>query len=307
MKRLITSALAFSLALVFLLPTGALALTGQSYKTFDEYYKADVTFINDNDSRHLMPMLLSQRSSGKNDGQVFYDLIGDVLNVTVTVDSNGVIEECEIRLTAPANMAYGSSEYNDFTISGYHSYAFLMAMDPNTEPAKRYELVPDVVQGMKDGNGSYTRPMGAYTLTCTRIDQMAVLNFMNNGVVVDTTPSRHQAPRFPGRNACDRYARCAGRCAKRTAGIHHDFRWVNRKAYARLTRQNLRVTVRNRMLPKFNQRKTGDRVEPNPQPCRLFCKQCQAGRHSIQIRLIAGTSLQPDLPDCLPPCPSPWA
>jgi len=191
MKRL--SAVLVALAL--LLPTCALALNGQTYTKFDEYYKADVTFINDNDNRHLLPMVLSQRKSTANDGRIYYDLIGDVLNVTVTVDSGGVIEECEIRLTAPANMEYGSAVYNDFAISGYHSYAFLMAMDSNTDPAKRYELVTDVVDGMKNGSGAYSRQLGVYTLTCSRVDNMAVLNFTNNGVVKDSpTPEPSVSP-----------------------------------------------------------------------------------------------------------------
>ena len=182
MKRLL--ALLFVLTLA--LPAAALALTGQSYDVFSEYYKADVTFINDNDNRHLLPMVLSQRASTENDGRMYYDLIGDVLNVIVTTDSAGVIEECEIRLTAPAGMSYGSSVYNDFAISGYHSYAFLMAMDTNADPAKRYALVDDVVQGMKAQNGAYTRQLGAYTLTCSRVDVTAVLNFVNNGVPLAT-------------------------------------------------------------------------------------------------------------------------
>ena len=179
-----------------LLPlSGAQALTGQSYDAFSQSYKDNVSFINTNDNRHLLPMVLSQRKSGTDDGRIYYDLIGDVLNVIVTTDSAGVIEECEIRLTAPANMEYGSIVYNDFAISGYHSFAFLMAMDSATEPAKRYELVTDVVQGMKDHQGAYTRQLGAYTLTCTRDSSMAVLNFINNGVPVETpTPAPSASP-----------------------------------------------------------------------------------------------------------------
>lgn len=196
MKRLT----ALVLACALLVPACAFALTGQNYTAFDESYKANVAFINENDNRHLLPMVLSQRKSQENDGRMYYDLVGEVLNVIVTVDSTGVIEECEIRLTAPTGLEYGSSDYNDFAISGYHSYAFLMAMDTNTDPAKRYELVTDVVQGMKDSNGAYTRQLGAYTLTCTRVDNTAVLNFFNNGVQVATpTPDTHTTP-APGDN-----------------------------------------------------------------------------------------------------------
>jgi len=194
MKRIVLLAA----VMMLLLPACALALTGQNYETFSEYYKADVTFINENDNRHLLPMVLSQRSSTENDGRTYYDLYGDVLTVTVSTDATGVIEECEIRLTAPAGMEYGTSVYNDFAISGYHSYAFLMAMDTNTEPANRYELVTDVVQGMKDGSGTYTRQMGVYTLLCTRQDNMAILNFQNNGVVEVTPTPEPTATPAPG-------------------------------------------------------------------------------------------------------------
>ena len=52
MKRILTL-----LCLVLLLaPAGALALTGQNYKTFETYYSANVDFINQNDNRHLLPM-----------------------------------------------------------------------------------------------------------------------------------------------------------------------------------------------------------------------------------------------------------
>ena len=181
MKRMLTA-----LLLLLLTPAFALALTGQSYTTFDAYYRENITFINDNDNRHLLPMVLSQSASGDRDGRTLYELIGDVLSVTVTADSAGVVEECEIRLTAPQGLAYGTTLYNDFAISGYHSYAFLMAMDVNEDPATRYALVTDVVEGMRAQEGSYTRQLGAYTLTCSRENTTAVLAFRNNGVPVET-------------------------------------------------------------------------------------------------------------------------
>ena len=69
-------------------------------------------------------------------GHRMYELLGDVLRVTIRLDqSNQIIERCEIVLTAPAGMSYGTSEYNDFVTSGYHSYALLMAM--HTAPTLR--------------------------------------------------------------------------------------------------------------------------------------------------------------------------
>lgn len=194
MKRITAVLIVFAL----FLPTCAFALTGQSYATFSDYYKANVTFINDNDNRHLLPMVLSQRNSTMDDGRVYYDLYGDVLTVTVATDSDGVIEECEIRLTAPAGLTLGTSVYNDFAISGYHSYAFLMAMDTSADSGTRYQLVNDVVQGMKDNNGAYSRQLGVYTLTCTRQNNMAILNFYNDGVVVETPTPEPTATPAPG-------------------------------------------------------------------------------------------------------------
>lgn len=183
MKRILAAAL----ALFVLLPASAFALTGQSYTAFETLYKANVTFINENTSRHLLPMVLSQRTSDQQDGRVVYELFGDVLTVTVTVDASDIIEDCEIHLIKPTGMEYGNSVYNDFAISGYHSYAFLMAMSASAEPAERYALVADIEQGLKDNDGTYVRQLGAYTVTCTlNLDQGGVFRFQNNGIVVET-------------------------------------------------------------------------------------------------------------------------
>lgn len=184
-KRL--TALLLPLALGLLLPVGALALTGQSYDTFETYYKANVEFINTNAGRHLLPMVLSQRKSDTLTGGSEYDVLGDVLTVSVSVDTDGVIVDCEIHLLKPSGMEYGNSVYNDFTISGYHSYAFLMAMSASAQPADRYALVSDVESGLKAQNGTYERQIGAYTLSCSlNPDQGVVFTFHNNGVLTET-------------------------------------------------------------------------------------------------------------------------
>ena len=184
-KRL--TALLLLLALGLLLPVGALALTGQSYDTFETYYKANVEFINANAGRHLLPMVLSQRKSDTLTGGTEYDVLGDVLTVSVSVDADGVIVDCEIHLLKPSGMEYGNSVYNDFAISGYHSYAFLMAMNAAPQPADRYALVSDVESGLKAQNGIYERQIGAYTLSCNlNPDQGVTFNFHNNGVLMET-------------------------------------------------------------------------------------------------------------------------
>jgi hypothetical protein len=184
-------------ALALGLPTCALAMTGQSYATFQDYYKADVTFINQNDNRRLMPMVLSQSKDGQDDSSIRYDLYGDVLSVNVVADTQGVIETCDIKLTAPANMVYGDSVYNDFAISGYHSFAFLMAMDAHSDPSERYKLVTDVVAGIKNNDGAYTHQLDAYTLTCTRGNSEVLLSFINNEVPASTAQPDPNATNAP--------------------------------------------------------------------------------------------------------------
>jgi hypothetical protein len=196
MKRILTL---FALSLLCLFaPASAFALTGQSYATFSSYYQENVTFINESDSRHLLPMVLSRSTSDNDDGRTYYALEGDVLTVNVTVDITGVIDACSIHFSPPANLVYGEGEYNDVAISGYHSYAFLMAMDASTDPAKRYELVTAVVEGLKNNNGAYTCQLGAYTLTCTRGDGVAELSFANNGLTPKTAaPGEADTPAQP--------------------------------------------------------------------------------------------------------------
>lgn len=193
MKRIVIAVL----ALWLMLPACAFALTGQSYTAFETLYKANVSFINENVGRHLLPMVLSQRASDQKDGRVVYELFGDVLTVTVTVDAQDIIEDCEVHLIKPAGMEYGNSVYNDFAISGYHSYAFLMAMSSDAEPADRYALVTDIEKGLTDNNGTYVRQLGAYTVTCTLdLNQGGVFHFQNNGVMTQLpSPGPSQSPK----------------------------------------------------------------------------------------------------------------
>ena len=172
------------LILLLALPARALALNGQTYDVFKQYYEENVTFINENDNRHLLPLQFSKQKTGVDTQQrIVYRLEGNVLSAVVTTDAiSSVIESCVITLTAPANMEYGSAAYRDFAISGYHSYALLMAMQSTENAADRYPLVTQVVQGMADGSGDYTTQTGVYTLHAQRVEQSAVLEFTNNGL-----------------------------------------------------------------------------------------------------------------------------
>ncbi len=166
----------------------ASSVSGQSYDTFAKYYKADVSFINDNDNRHLLPLVIAKDLDPLHEGALIYSLMGDTLQLTVLTDPSGlVIESCTITLTAPQGLEYGTALYNDFAISGYQSYALLMAMHTDPDPARRYSLVTEVVEGMSVGNGTYERQLGVYTLTCTRQNNVAELKFHKG-----TNPSLQQ-------------------------------------------------------------------------------------------------------------------
>lgn len=161
--------------------TSALAISGQPYETFLDYYEDDLEFINENANRHLLPLVVAKRDSDERDGRILYEIYGDVLSLTIRTDPTGeVIEMCQIIMTAPVGMEYGDSAYNDFAISGYHSYAMLMAMDARTEASERYNLVTSVVEGMAANEGQYSTQVGVYTLTCTRVNNVATLTFENS-------------------------------------------------------------------------------------------------------------------------------
>ena len=139
------------------LPAGmAATISGRGYEDFELCYADNLDFINQNTGRHLLPLVLAKGEANADGGHRMYELLGDVLRVTIRLDqSNQIIERCEIVLTAPAGMSYGTSEYNDFVTSGYHSYALLMAMHTAADPAVRYGLVTAVNDGLLAGEGTY--------------------------------------------------------------------------------------------------------------------------------------------------------
>ena len=183
-------------------------ISGRGYEDFEASYADNLTFINENTGRHLLPLVLAKGDANADGGHRMYELLGDVLRVTIRLDqSNKVIEKCEIVLTAPPGMSYGTSEYNDFTTSGYHSYALLMAMHTAADPAVRYGLVTAVNDGLLAGEGNYTTQVGVYTLTCTRADNVATLTFENTLAVTpepEATPDgADAAPEDEGNNEED--------------------------------------------------------------------------------------------------------
>jgi len=155
--------------------------TGQSYDAFSRYYKENISFINDNDNRHLLPLALAKSVDPLDNSRILYYLIGDTLHAEIFTGEDGTtIDSCCITLTAPPGMEYGNAVYNDFAISGYQSYALLMAMYPDADPVRRYGLVTEVVMGMAEGNGQYQRQLGVYSLSCVRVDNVVELRFQKN-------------------------------------------------------------------------------------------------------------------------------
>lgn len=157
------------------------AISGQAYETFASYYEDDINFINQNANRHLLPLAIATSKSETGDGRMYYKIFGDVLSMEMRTDPvGGIIEMCQIIIIAPQGMEVGNAVYNDFAISGYHSYALLMAMHTDPDPVQRYELVTTVEQGLsQSSNGSFTTQLGQYSLICTSTNGTVTLTFEN--------------------------------------------------------------------------------------------------------------------------------
>lgn len=168
--------------LAALLPICAKAAlpSGQTYDTFLKFYRDDIQFINQNAGRHLIPLSIAARGGDAEDGRMVYELMGDTLGVYIQTDGTSqVIETAVISITAPAGIAYGNALFHDFAISGYQSYALLMAMHAAENSVDRFALVSDVEAGLAEAD-TYTRQVGVYTLNCVREDKTVIFSFVNS-------------------------------------------------------------------------------------------------------------------------------
>lgn len=178
--------------------TGAAAADdfGQSYDLFQSRYAQSVEFINDNTGRHLLPLSFS--GSFNSEGERIYVLESGALYVEIKLDDlASQIASCKITLTAPAGMKHGDSQYNDFTISGYQSYALLMAMHDSEEAYQRYLLVEEVNNGLAANAGAYETQVGDYQLTCTSENGVATMLFENElllGVEAEDEETEEELP-----------------------------------------------------------------------------------------------------------------
>lgn len=184
--------LAFLTVLSLFTGFSSAALADQSYDGFIEAYAENLTFINENTGRYLLPLVITKTGANEGGGHRVYELYGDVLSAVIRMDAtNSLIESCQIVLTAPEGMSYGSAAHSDFTISGYHSYALLMAMSPETAPYDRYSLVEEVNAGLSASqDGLFTSQVGAYRLTCTRVENSVTMLFENADAVAASEAAR---------------------------------------------------------------------------------------------------------------------
>ena len=185
----------FCLMLLPVSAANAEAVSGLRYEDFLANYAENLDFINDNASRHLLPLIPAKRDAGWGDGRMYYELPGDVLSLTLRTDVTGeVIEQCTITLTAPADMSYGSTVHRDFTTSGYQSYGLLMAMSPAETAYDRYQLVVEVENGLSSGGGVFYKQIGVYSLDAASLDGTVVMNFTNSTAKPTPTPVPTASP-----------------------------------------------------------------------------------------------------------------
>lgn len=151
---------------------------GQSYISFQTLYNENINFINSNTGRFLLPLDFSGEFNSE--GERIYVISSGALQAEIKLDDLAEqIAYCHISLTAPAGMTYGDSKHNDFTVSGYHSYALLMAMSKASTPLERYKLVEQINAGIAENGGVYETQVGDYRLKCLSANGTATMRFEN--------------------------------------------------------------------------------------------------------------------------------
>ncbi len=181
--------------LLFTCTAAAENVTGITYDAFLENYAENLDFINDNANRHLLPLIPAKRDAGWGDGRRYYEIFGDVLSLSIRTEPiAGIVESCQIMLTAPANMTYGDSVHRDFTTSGYQSYGMLMAMSTAPTAYERYLLVEELEAGMATGGGVFQKQLGVYQLEATSVNGTVTILFTNTSAAPTPSPIPSETP-----------------------------------------------------------------------------------------------------------------
>lgn len=189
--------LSLVLALILLAASSACANDiGRSYKTFEALYAENIVFINENTGRHLLPHSTTRDYDAE--GRRIYRINSGALTVEIHLDDMAEqIASCLITLTAPTDMKYGDAKHYDFTTSGYHSYALMMAMHEGATPYERYALVTEVNAGLAaTSSGLYETQVGDYRLKCNNANGVATLLFENQ-LLMDTEPDEPVEEEIP--------------------------------------------------------------------------------------------------------------
>jgi len=166
-----------------LLPALALAEPGRGYEAFEAAYAENIEFLNVNTQRHMLPYTAVR--DYEPDGSVVWRIRMGALDVAIRLENEDISSLC-LTLTAPEGMAYGDREYNDFEVSGYQSYAVVMAMSEASTPYERYGLVETLNQAL-GASESYQTSEGDYRLTCTR-EGTSVTILFENELLMDSDP-----------------------------------------------------------------------------------------------------------------------
>ena len=175
------------LILLCLIGTASAEDLGRTYKHFEAAYAENIVFINENTGRHLLPHTPTRDYAAN--GNRIYRIQSGTLSVEIHLDDLAEqIARCQITLTAPENLKYGSSQHHDFNTAGYHSYALIMAMDASATPYERYALVNRINEGLAaSGAEPFVTQAGDYRLTCTSAGGVATMLFENE-LFMETEP-----------------------------------------------------------------------------------------------------------------------
>jgi len=150
---------------------------GQTYDAFVDSYAENITAINQSSGRMLLPH--STQRDYDSESRRFYRINGGSLAAEIHMDDSGkIIRTCQIILSAPEGMRYGSKQHSDFTVAAYHSYALLMAMDKSPTAYERYALVQRTEEALAQAD-TWETSVGDYRLTCTRVGQTVTFLFEN--------------------------------------------------------------------------------------------------------------------------------
>ena len=179
------------LIILLLIPTIAFAqfVTGQTYDVFLKKYAENMTFINQNTQRRLLPLTLTTPDFAESDGRSYYNIEGEILSANIyTSRGSDVIEYAQFILTAPSLMQYGDALHAEFVNAGYHCYALLMAMHSSDDVVTRYSLIQTIEDVFNEGTSTSLLQLGVYSLSCEKVENVATFTFTNTSLV-SPTPS----------------------------------------------------------------------------------------------------------------------